>query len=140
MLLIPTAYPTSPVHYVINSGNNIFCKRQWKTCVIIQSHYTGHEITPNTVTNATNIIVPVTKIKNLVTNLATILFAFCIHCILPCCVLQLNKTSKYRRRWISANNEVWSVKQNRHQTLQSEYVNIRHLGFSNITLYTVEPR
>ena len=53
---------------------------------------TGHEIAPNTVANATKIIVLATKIQKLVAKLAT--RTLWVLYILPWCFLQLNKALK----------------------------------------------
>ena len=53
---------------------------------------TGHEIAPNTIANATKIIVLATKIQKLVTNLAT--WTLWVLYILPWCFLQLNEALK----------------------------------------------
>ena len=52
----------------------------------------GHEITPNTVANATKIIVLVTKIQKLVAKLAT--RTLWVLYMLRWCFLQLNKALK----------------------------------------------
>ena len=52
----------------------------------------GHEIAPNTVANATKIIVLATKIQKLVANLATRILWFLY--ILPWCFSQLNEALK----------------------------------------------
>ena len=60
----------------------------WSTCTCMS----GHEIAPNTVANATKIIVLATKIQKLVAKLAT--RTLWVLYILPWCFLQLNKALK----------------------------------------------
>ena len=59
---------------------------------VTDNHYTGHEIAPNTVANATKIIVLATKIQKLVAKLAT--RTLWVLYILPWCILQLNEALK----------------------------------------------
>ena len=97
------------------------CPRKTSICTDV---VTGHEIAPNTVANATKIIVLATKIQKLVAKLATrnlwVLYIFTLMIFATKFSFEVDESARTMR----------SVKQNRNKCYETEHVNICNLGFS----------